>query len=55
MGISMMLNDKSGAIYWENGQKMEFSDLTHQNAVRESSTTGWKAVDKVAYMTAGLV
>ena len=45
MGISMILNDKSEAIFWENGQKIEVSDLTHQTAVRESSMAGWKAVD----------
>ena len=54
-GISMTLNDKSEAIFWENGHKIEFSDFIDQTAIRESSMTGWKAGDKVAYMTAGLV
>merc|ERR1719318_1719897 len=54
-GISMMLNEKSEAIFLEKGEKIEFSDLNNQTDGRESSMTGWKAGDKVAYMTAGLV
>merc|ERR1719318_2519437 len=54
-GISMMLNEKSEAIFLEKGEKIEFSDLNNQTNGRESSTTGWKVGDKVAYMTAGLV
>ena len=45
-GISMMLNNKSKAMFWENEQKIAFNEFF---------LTSWKAGDKVAYMTAGLV
>ena len=45
-GISMMLNNKSKAIFWENDKKIAFNEFF---------LTSWKAGDKVAYMTAGLV
>ena len=40
---------------WENGRKIEFSDLNSKSAARESSMPGWKAGERVAYRTAGLV
>ena len=38
-GILMMLNEKSEAIFWEKGTKIELSDLNHQTSIRETSKT----------------
>ena len=37
-GLNMMMNDKSEAMYWENGQKIEFSDLNPQTCVGGGSS-----------------
>ena len=37
-GLNMMMNDKSEAMYCENGQKIEFSDFNPQTCVGGGSS-----------------